>query len=162
MRKLNDGNGGIPFFDVFRPCHPKSAIVSQAWIAGCGLRYLIWAIVRKASMGWSAVGWYTKPFVLRLHFTNKFVSAVVVQRPIGRIVAAATSQETQLRKQIGDTAGVAAAAKIGEILLEKMRLTEVSVVGFNLEKALQKTHQRDHEKIRIITDILSRNGIKFI
>ena len=63
---------------------------------------------------------FLKPYVLIMHFTNKFVSAQVTHSPSTTVASAASSQEKALRSSMESTRDVAAAGKIGEILGERL------------------------------------------
>ncbi|XAR52646.1 hypothetical protein NMG60_11020814 [Bertholletia excelsa] len=82
---------------------------------------------------------YLKPYVLKMHFTNKFVSAQVIHSPTATVASAASSQEKALRSSMESTRDVAAAAKIGKILGERLLLKDVPAVSVFLKRE-QKYH----------------------
>ncbi|CAH2075693.1 unnamed protein product [Thlaspi arvense] len=82
---------------------------------------------------------YLKPYVLKMHFTNKFVSAQVIHSPTATVASAASSQEKALRSSMESTRDVAAAAKIGKILGERLLLKDIPAVSVFLKRE-QKYH----------------------
>ncbi|KDP23465.1 hypothetical protein JCGZ_23298 [Jatropha curcas] len=58
---------------------------------------------------------FLKPYILKMHFTNKYVSAQVIHSPTATVSCSASSQEKALRSSIENTRDVATAAKIGKI-----------------------------------------------
>jgi large subunit ribosomal protein L18 len=61
--------------------------------------------------------------------SNKHISAQVIDDETGRTLAAASSNEADLRSQSGAT--VAAATKIGELVAERAKIAGVSTVVFD-------------------------------
>ncbi|XAR52692.1 hypothetical protein NMG60_11020887 [Bertholletia excelsa] len=100
---------------------------------------------------------YLKPYVLKMHFTNKFVSAQVIHSPTATVASAASSQEKALRSSMESTRDVAAAAKIGKILGERLLLKDIPAVSVFL-----KREQKYHGKVRAVIDSLREAGIKLI
>jgi ribosomal protein L18 len=100
---------------------------------------------------------YLKPYELKLHFSNKYVSSTVVHKPTCHTVAAATSQEKDLREQLPATGDVAAAARIAEILASRLKVKDIPAVTFGLKKG-----ERYHGKIKAFVDSLRENGIQLI
>ncbi|KAG6542961.1 hypothetical protein Mapa_015653 [Marchantia paleacea] len=72
-------------------------------------------------------------------------------------VIAASSQEKLLRGELPNTVDVAAAAKIGQILAERMKLKEIPAVAFELERG-----ERYHGKWKALVDSLRDSGVKLI
>lgn len=104
---------------------------------------------------------YLKPYVLRMHFTNKFVNAQVVHTPTATVAAAASTQEKTLRLAMGkdneSTRDVAAAAKIGTILAQRLLLRDIPAVSVFL-----KRDQKYHGKVKAVVDSLTNAGVKLI
>ncbi|CAN0914149.1 50S ribosomal protein L18 [Linum grandiflorum] len=82
---------------------------------------------------------YLKPYVLKMHFSNKFVSATVVHSPTATVASSASSQEKGLRSSMENTRDVAAAAKIGKLLGERLLQKGIPAVSILLKKE-QKYH----------------------
>ncbi|ESR37063.1 hypothetical protein CICLE_v10029577mg [Citrus x clementina] len=100
---------------------------------------------------------FLKPYVLRMHFTNKYVSAQVIHSPTATVASSATSQEKALRSSIGCTRDVAAASKIGKILGERLLLKDIPAVTVFL-----KREQRYHGKVKAVIDSLRESGVKLL
>ncbi|OWM74635.1 uncharacterized protein LOC116209847 [Punica granatum] len=90
---------------------------------------------------------YLKPYVLKMHFTSKFVSAQGIHSPTATVASSASSQETALRSSMESTRDVAAAAKIGNILVERLLLKGIPAFSVHL-----KREQRYHEKVKAVID----------
>ena len=100
---------------------------------------------------------YLKPYVLRMHFTNKYVNAQVVHTPTATVAASASSQEKALRESMENTRDVAAAAKIGKILGERLLLKNIPAVAVHL-----KREQRYHGKVKSMIDSVRESGVKLL
>ncbi|KAJ0015161.1 uncharacterized protein LOC116140207 [Pistacia vera] len=100
---------------------------------------------------------YLKPYVLKTNFTNKYVSAQVFHSPTATVACSASSQEKALRPTMESTRDVAAAAKIGKILAERLLLKDIPAVTVALKK-----EQRYHGKVKAVIDSLRDAGIKLI
>uniref|UniRef100_A0A2P2J5C3 Uncharacterized protein MANES_09G171300 n=1 Tax=Rhizophora mucronata TaxID=61149 RepID=A0A2P2J5C3_RHIMU len=100
---------------------------------------------------------FLKPYVLKVHFTNKFVHAQVFQSPTATVAASASSQETALRSSMGNTGDVAAAAKIGKILGERLLFKGIPAVTVSY-----KREQKYHGKVKAVVDSVRKAGVKLI
>ncbi|XP_028091314.1 uncharacterized protein LOC114291656 isoform X1 [Camellia sinensis] len=100
---------------------------------------------------------FLKPYILKMHFTNKFVSAQVIHSPTATVASAASSQEKALRSSMESTRDVAAAAKIGKILGERLLVNEIPAVSVFL-----KREQKYHGKVKAVIDSLKEAGIKLV
>ncbi|WOK94438.1 hypothetical protein Cni_G03140 [Canna indica] len=100
---------------------------------------------------------FLKPYVLKMHFTNKYVNAQVIHTPTATVAASASSQEKLLRPSMETTRDVAAAAKIGKILGERLLIQGIPAVSVFL-----KREQRYHGKIRAIIDNMRDAGVKLL
>ncbi|KAB1210430.1 50S ribosomal protein L18 [Morella rubra] len=100
---------------------------------------------------------YLKPYVLKMHFTNKYVSAQVVHAPTATVACAASSQEKALRSCMESTRDVAAAGKIGKILGERLLYKDIPAVAVHLKK-----EQRYHGKVKAFIDTLRDAGVKLL
>lgn len=100
---------------------------------------------------------FLKPYVLKMNFTNKFVTAQVFHLPTATVASSASSQEKALRATIGCTRDVAAAAKIGKILGERLLLKEIPAVAVIL-----KREQKYHGKVKAVVDSLQEAGVKLL
>ncbi|XP_015875030.3 uncharacterized protein LOC107411875 [Ziziphus jujuba] len=100
---------------------------------------------------------YLKPYVLRMHFTNKYVSAQVIHRSTATVASSASSQEKALRESMDSLRDVAAAAKIGKILGERLLLQNIPAVSVHL-----KREQKYHGKIKAVVDSVRGAGVKLL
>lgn len=100
---------------------------------------------------------FLKPYVLRMHFSNKYVSAQVVHTPTASVASSASSQEKALRPTMENTRDVAAAAKIGKILGERLMLKDIPAVT-----VFYKKDQRYHGKVKAVIDSIREAGVKLI
>lgn len=100
---------------------------------------------------------FLKPYVLKMHFTNKYVHAQVVHTPTATTAASASSQEKLLRPTMECTRDVAAAAKIGKILGERLLLKDIPAV-----KVLLTRDQKYHGKVKAVVDSVREAGVKLI
>lgn len=100
---------------------------------------------------------FLKPYVLRMHFSNKYVSAQVVHTPTASVASSASSQEKALRPTMENTRDVAAAGKIGKILGERLLLKDIPAVTI-----FYKKDQRYHGKVKAVIDSLREAGVKLI
>lgn len=104
---------------------------------------------------------FLKPYVLKMHFTNKFVSAQVIHTPSATVASAASSQEKALRLSMEQakesTRDVTAAAKIGKILGERLLLKDIPAVSVFL-----KRDQKYHGKVKAVIDSLRKSGVELV
>lgn len=104
---------------------------------------------------------FLKPYVLRMHFTNKYVNAQVVHTPTATVAAAASTQEKALRlamqKEKESTRDVAAAAKIGMILAQRLQVRNIPAVT-----VFYNRDQKYHGKVKAVIDQLTNAGVKLI
>ncbi|CAL0302305.1 unnamed protein product [Lupinus luteus] len=100
---------------------------------------------------------FLKPYVLKMHFTNTYVSAQVIHSPTATVTSSASSQEKALRSGLGTTRDVAAAAKIGKILGERLLMKDVRAVHVQLKK-----EQKYHGKVKAVIDSLVESGVKLL
>ncbi|PON84196.1 Ribosomal protein [Trema orientale] len=100
---------------------------------------------------------FLKPYVLKMHFTNKFVSAQVIHTPTATVASSASSQEKALRGSMESTRDVAAAAKIGKLLAERLLLKNIPAVAVHL-----KREQKYHGKVKAVVDSVKDAGVKLL
>ncbi|XP_042476917.1 50S ribosomal protein L18-like [Macadamia integrifolia] len=100
---------------------------------------------------------FLKPYVLKMHFTNKYVNAQVTHSPTATVAASANSQEKLLRLGMECTRDVAAAGEIGKILGERLLLKDIPAVS-----VLLKREQKYHGKVKAVIDSLRETGIKLL
>ncbi|XP_019182175.1 PREDICTED: uncharacterized protein LOC109177315 [Ipomoea nil] len=104
---------------------------------------------------------FLKPYVLRMHFTNKYVNAQVVHTPSATVATAASTQEKSLRLGMIEAKenrrDVAAAAKIGKLLGERLRVKGIPAVSVFFKK-----DQRYHGKVKAVIDSIRGEGIELV
>ncbi|CAI8601739.1 unnamed protein product [Vicia faba] len=100
---------------------------------------------------------FLKPYVLKMHFTNKYVTAQVIHTPTATVASSASSQEKALRSTLETTRDVAAAAKIGKLLAERLSLKDIPAVSVHF-----KRQQRYHGKVKAVIDSLREAGVKLL
>ncbi|XP_026409454.1 uncharacterized protein LOC113304535 [Papaver somniferum] len=100
---------------------------------------------------------FLKPYVLKMHFTNKYVNVQVIHSPTATVAASASSQEVVLREVMENKRDVAAAAKIGKILGERLLIKDIPAVSVFL-----KREQKYHGKVKAVIDSLRNSGVKLL
>ncbi|KAJ8511076.1 hypothetical protein OPV22_001510 [Ensete ventricosum] len=100
---------------------------------------------------------FLKPYVLKMHITDKYVSAQVIHTPTAEVAVSASSHERLLRPSIGSTRDVAAAAKIGKLLGERLLLRGIPAVCVFLKK-----EQKYHGKVKAVIDSVRDAGVKLL
>ncbi|CAI0442619.1 unnamed protein product [Linum tenue] len=100
---------------------------------------------------------YLKPYVLMMHFSNKFVTATVRHSPTATVASSASSQEKALRLAMQNTGDVAAAAKIGKLLGERLLQKGIPAVSVSL-----KREQKYHGKVKAVVDSVRGAGVKLV
>ncbi|KAB2621504.1 hypothetical protein D8674_023686 [Pyrus ussuriensis x Pyrus communis] len=100
---------------------------------------------------------YLKPYLLKMHFTNKYVSVQVIHTPTATVASSASSQEKALRESMEIQRDVAAAAKIGKILGERLLLKNIPAVSVHLKK-----EQKYHGKVKAVIDSVVETGVKLL
>ncbi|CAL9207080.1 unnamed protein product [Musa hybrid cultivar] len=105
----------------------------------------------------SRIPGFLKPYVLKMHITDNHVSARVIHTPTTEVAVSASSQERLLRPSIGSTRDVAAAAKIGKLLGERLLLRGIPAVSVFLKK-----EQKYHGKVKAVIDSMRDAGVKLL
>ncbi|GJN23661.1 hypothetical protein PR202_gb11327 [Eleusine coracana subsp. coracana] len=104
-----------------------------------------------------AITKFVKPYILKMHFTNNFVSAQVIHTPSATVACAASSQEKVLRPSMESTRDVAAAAKIGKLLGERLLFNGIPAVSVSMSR-----DQKYHGKVKAVIDSLRAAGVKLL
>ncbi|CAM0880697.1 unnamed protein product [Alopecurus aequalis] len=100
---------------------------------------------------------FLKPYLLKMHFSNKFVTAQVIHTPTATVACSASSQEKLLRPNMESTRDVSAAAKIGKLLSERLLVQGIPAVSIHL-----KREQKYHGKVRAVIDSVREAGVKLL
>jgi ribosomal protein L18 len=104
-----------------------------------------------------AITKFLKPYILKMHFTNSFVSAQVIHTPTATVACSASSQEKLLRPSMESTRDVAAAAKIGKLLGERLLFKGIPAVSVSMSR-----DQKYHGKVKAVIDSLRGVGVKLL
>ncbi|RLN17746.1 hypothetical protein C2845_PM02G11110 [Panicum miliaceum] len=100
---------------------------------------------------------FLKPYLLRMHFSNKYVSAQVIHTPTATVACSASSQEKLLRPNMESTRDVSAAVKIGKLLGERLLLKGIPAVSIHM-----KREQKYHGKVKAVIDSVREAGVKLL
>ena len=100
---------------------------------------------------------YLKLYVLKVFFSNKYITAQVYHTPTQTVAAAACSQEKELRSKMETHADKAAASTIGEILATRLKMKDIPAIHFCYSK-----EQRYHGKLKSLIDSIREHGVNFV
>jgi len=84
--------------------------------------------------------------------SNKYIYAQVIDDTVGRTLASASSQETDLRSS---TLNITTAAKVGELLAGRAKDAGVSAVVFD------RGGYKYHGKVKALADAARESGLEF-
>ncbi|KAI4300314.1 hypothetical protein L6164_033706 [Bauhinia variegata] len=107
----------------------------------------------------------TKRYVLRLFLSLKHITANVVDRNNGRIVATASTVEHAIRDAFdwGRACNAKAAASIGEVLAMRLKTEGLAdKVYINVEKEIEKKGLINGANVWAIVNALKKRGVKII
>lgn len=100
---------------------------------------------------------YLKLYVLKVFFSNKYITAQVYHTPTRTVAAGACSQEKELRQSMETHSDCAAATKIGEVLASRLKAKEIPAIHFYYTQ-----EQRYHGKLKALLDSIREHGISFV
>ncbi|XP_019192229.1 PREDICTED: uncharacterized protein LOC109186617 [Ipomoea nil] len=110
-----------------------------------------------------------KTYVLRLFISLKYITANVVDRNNGRIIATASSVEQSLKNsfECGRTCNAKAAAVVGEVLARRLKVDGLdqgggSGIHVNVNKEVEKKGFKNRTKVWAIVNGLKNNGVKLV
>ena len=110
-----------------------------------------------------------KRYVLRLFFSLKYVTANVVDRNSGRIVASASTVEHALKNTLecGRSCNAKAASTVGEVLAMRLRVEGLEQgqgngIHVNVNKEIEKKGFKNRTKVWSVVNALKNNGVKLI
>ncbi|CAI9104991.1 OLC1v1003806C1 [Oldenlandia corymbosa var. corymbosa] len=110
-----------------------------------------------------------KRYVLRLFFSLKYITANVVDRNNGHIVASASSVEHDLKKafECGRFCNAKAAATVGEVLAMRLRVEGLEQgqgngIHVDVNKEVEKKGFKNQTKVWAIVNALKNNGVKLV
>ncbi|KAL7198254.1 hypothetical protein ACSBR2_020706 [Camellia fascicularis] len=110
-----------------------------------------------------------KRYVLRLFISLKYITANVVDRNNGRIVATASTVEHSLKNTLecGRSCNAKAAAVVGEVLAMRLKVEGLEWgqergIHVNVNKEIEKKGFKNRTKVWAIVNALKNNGVKLI
>lgn len=110
-----------------------------------------------------------KRYVLRLFISLKYITANVVDRNHGRIVATASTVEHSLKNSLecGRSCNAKAAAVVGEVLAMRLRVEGLENgqgrgIHVNVNKEIEKKGFKNRTKVWAIVNAMKNNGVKLI
>ncbi len=92
---------------------------------------------------------------LTVHRSNSHIYAQVIDPAGGRIIAAASSLEPEVRASLGNGGNVKAAAVVGKRIAERARDKGVESVSFD------RSGYRYHGRVKALADAAREAGLKF-
>lgn len=110
-----------------------------------------------------------KRYVLRLFISFKYITANVVDRNNGRIVASASTVEHSLKDSFdcGRTSNAKAATAVGEVLAMRLKVEGLDRglergIHADVNKEIQKKGLKNSTKVWAVVNALRNNGVKLI
>ena len=96
-----------------------------------------------------------KAIRLSVFRTNQHIYAQVISACGGKVLAAASTVEADVRKDIPNGGNVAAATTVGKLVAERARKAGVEQVAFD------RSGFKYHGRIKALADAARENGLKF-
>ncbi|KAG7010651.1 rplR, partial [Cucurbita argyrosperma subsp. argyrosperma] len=110
-----------------------------------------------------------KRYVVRLFISLKYITANVVDRNNGRIVATASTVEHSIKGSLecGRSCNAKAAAVVGEVLAMRLKVDGLEQgqgrgIHMDINKEIEKKGFKNRTKIWAIVNSLKNNGVKLI
>lgn len=110
-----------------------------------------------------------KRYVLRLFISLKYITANVVDRNNGRIVATASTVEHSIKGSLecGRSCNAKAAAVVGEVLAMRLKVDGLEQgqgrgIHVDINKEVEKKGFKNRTKIWAMVNSLKNNGVKLI
>ncbi|KAK3435957.1 uncharacterized protein LOC104436277 [Eucalyptus grandis] len=110
-----------------------------------------------------------KRYVLRLFISLKYVTANVVDRNNGQIVATASTVEHSIKNSLecGRSCNAKAAGVVGDVLAMRLKVEGLEHglgrgIHVNMNKEIEKKGFKNRTKIWAIVNALKNNGVKLI
>lgn len=92
---------------------------------------------------------------LTVHRSNSHIYAQVIDASGARVLAAASTVETDVRKKLKNGGNVAAAAEVGKRIAEMARKLGIEAVAFD------RSGYRFHGRVKALAEAARENGLKF-
>ncbi|KAL3838434.1 hypothetical protein ACJIZ3_023025 [Penstemon smallii] len=110
-----------------------------------------------------------KRYVLRLFISVKYITANVVDRNNGRIVATASTVEHSIKNALecGRSCNAKAAAVVGEVLAMRLRVEGLEQgqgrgIHVHVNKEIEKKGFKNRTKVWAVVNGLKNNGVNLI
>ncbi|CAI9108781.1 OLC1v1008464C1 [Oldenlandia corymbosa var. corymbosa] len=110
-----------------------------------------------------------KRYVLRFFFSLKYITANIVDRNNGHIVASASSVEHDLKKtfECGRFCNAKAAVTVGEVLAMRLRVEGLEQgqgngIYVDVNEEVEKKGFKNQTKVWAIVNALRNNGVKLV
>ncbi|KAL5566014.1 hypothetical protein UlMin_029178 [Ulmus minor] len=111
----------------------------------------------------------SKLYVLRLFMSIKYITANVVDKNNGRIVATASSVEHSIKNSLecGRSCNAKAATVFGEVLAMRLRVEGLEQgqgrgIHVDINKEVEKKGFKNRTKVWAIVNALKNNGVKLV
>jgi len=92
---------------------------------------------------------------LAVHRTNLHIYAQVISADGAKVLASASTLESEVRSQVGNGGNAAAAAVVGKRVAEKALTAGVTTVAFD------RSGYKYHGRIKALADAAREHGLKF-
>ena len=92
---------------------------------------------------------------LSVHRTNTHIYAQIIAETGDKVLASASTVETDVRKKVKNGGNVEAAAAIGKLIAEKARKAGITTVAFD------RSGYKYHGRIKALADAARENGLSF-
>lgn len=110
-----------------------------------------------------------KRYVLRLFISLKYITANVVDRNNGRIVATASTVERSIKNSLecGRTCNAKSAGVVGEVLAMRLKVEGLELgqgrgIHMDVTKEIEKKGLGSKTKVWAVVNALRSNGVKLI
>ncbi|KAK2455201.1 Ribosomal L18p/L5e family protein [Trifolium repens] len=111
----------------------------------------------------------TKRYVLRLFISIKYITANVIDRNSGRIVATSSTAEHDIKQSLecGRSCNAKAAVVVGEVLARQLKVEGLNEgegrgIHVNVNKEVEKKGLKSQTKIWAVVNALKYNGVKLV
>ncbi|KAK7271547.1 hypothetical protein RJT34_27526 [Clitoria ternatea] len=110
-----------------------------------------------------------KRYVLRLFISLKYITANVVDRNNGRIVATSSTAEQAIKQSLecGRSCNAKAASIVGEVLARRLKVEGLNEgqgrgIHVNVTKEVEKKGFKNQTKVWAVVNALKNNGVKLV
>lgn len=110
-----------------------------------------------------------KRYVLRLFISLKYITANVVDRSNGRIVATSSTAEQSIKESLecGRSCNAKAATVVGEVLARRLKVEGLNEgegrgIHANIGKEVGKKGFKNQTKVWAVMNALKNNGVKLV